>query len=456
MQSPVPLNAVFGFYQFSSRCDLRGAVDNSAITVYIDSTFSALLRDLMNYANRIIDGEVVEVFAEELINTPYGPHGYFCRHKGCGVDLTLCSYRTKNKKAPYFRPSILEKPHNKGCPGHQDVSGSKGSGEDPSEAEPYVNKLVFPRRSSSSRAPTVDSLEGDEVKRRRHDYDDSHNHTVRHIAPLIRWYVENPASGESKLEVPGCGCKSYAAIFQRIHSSPKGFYINRHIYFGSLLYKNPIDLAKSRISGDMVINIHQAYSKAPVQIFVETASWRKSEIELANSWIQKALDVSREGRKAGKNSFPWIFFLGEPKFGYSDFQCRRFEEFYAMACENLYLKTKNLALVEVGAKSPIFQSSDDEQGGAQTYDSQARGDSIDLGVEDDVGRGIGEDVPVESYNLRNNKFSENKISKEAAVEVFRVSPNSASPSDIESNQPSFRGKLSMSEKLIQAVKRLFR
>jgi hypothetical protein len=292
----------------------------------------------MDFAIRASDGK--RVYAEDSLDTKESPYGFYCPYAKCGVELMLKSYTSQNLKAPYFAPK--SEPHTSECAiFHSNSSSGSTSGIDNSIPLPYKNKLILENESSSKNLSNkVFSDKSEEEDGRTQE--SFHNRTARHLAPIVRWYLQNPSKGDLGLEVPGCYYKKYRSIFQKIYTSPQKEYKDTHIFFGQLLFKNYFEEQKNQL----VFNLYQYNSAESLQLKLFTKDWgdssKKSVIDLAREAVEKSNEAYKNGIK---NVRPYVFFLG-----YADnetrrtFYCNKEAAFYALAIKDLELSPANCGI----------------------------------------------------------------------------------------------------------------
>jgi hypothetical protein len=289
----------------------------------------------MEFAIRESDKELV--FAEDYRDSEESesPFGYYCYY--CKTEMMLRSFKLGNHYTPHFAPRHKKSIHINACNVLSRKKSGKTDGIDNSIPWPYKNKLVIAastisKSESKPYAPLSIYQDGESVHKQYH------NRIATHLAPIVRWYLQDPRSrGNSELKVPGCSYEKYKSVFQRIYWFPKKNYKRTHIFFGSLLFKNPFEEYEEYT----IFRLYQSNNIEPIEVFLHTKGWKDSAKHATKSFVQKAIDKSKDAYKkdGNKNILSCIFFLGSvDENSKKIFHCYDHAAFYAIDVEKDDLK----------------------------------------------------------------------------------------------------------------------
>ncbi len=332
----------------------------------------------MNFAKRMSDSELV--FADDYLDSD-DPYGFYCAYEKCEIELMLKARRKTNLKSPYFAQRYPKYPHTSQCGTNIKVQKKTTNGIDKSIPVPEKNKLIFLNESES--CVVQNCIKSMDKKDSRYDtHKQYHNRTASHLADIVRWHLQNPARGDSELEVPGCRYRKYKSVFQKIYAVPEKKYTGCHIFFGSLFFKKPFVEGENKI----ILNLFQKDAE-PINLILNIKNWKDSQIRLTKNWINDALEEYKDGYKErAKNNkiLPYAFFLGraDEDSGRS-FYCDKHAAFYARAVENLYLVCDDSGVCRTAqARAPVIAFEDTITNGAES--EQIEMPKLPLGESDKI------------------------------------------------------------------------
>ena len=282
----------------------------------------------MEQAVRVSDGEVV--YAKDYLHKSVNPYGFYCPY--CKTELRLKSFKPHNEKAAHFAPRYRDVAHTKECVISSRKSSRTANGADDSTPNPHINKLIL--RSGAKLRPVKSETSDKKEQQDRDHSKDIHSQTASHLAPVVRWYLENPLEGDSELKVPGCQYAGYKSVFQRIFRDPRKEYKGTHIFFGSLLIKNPFE----RRGNQIIFNFYQ-HSAEPIKLVLDTSGWKESARDFTIRSVVEAVEKSNEAYKRGaKDVWPYVFFLGcVDTDSHRAFYCNKHAALHAEKVEGLRL-----------------------------------------------------------------------------------------------------------------------
>jgi hypothetical protein len=308
----------------------------------------------MEFAIRASDRELV--FAEdyrdsEESESPFGFHCYYCK-----TEMMLRSFKLHNKKAPHFAPRHTKSIHIDTCSVLNVKKTGKTDGIDSSIPWPYKNKLVIAAstisKGESKHYASLSICQGEELAHKQY-----HNRIATHLAPIVRWYLQDPRlRGNSELTVPGCSYREYKSVFQRIYWFPKKNYKRTHVFFGSLLFKNPFEEHEEYI----IFRLYQSNNVEPIEVFLHTKGWKDNAKHATKRFVQEAIKKSKDAYKKdeNKNILSCIFFLGSvDEKSKRIFHCYDHAAFYAIDVEKDDLKILTEDISDCGICYPSREGS---------------------------------------------------------------------------------------------------
>ena len=290
----------------------------------------------MDFAIRVLDGELV--FAEDYLDTNESPLGFCCPYPECEINLRLKAYSSENKVSPYFAPEYKYQPHTEKCFINNKKTIKTTNGINNSIPISYKNLLILKDNSCSEN--TINSK--NTITNNKPNNKPFHNRTSKHIAAIVRWYLQNPTEGYRDLKIPGYTCGTYQSIFQEIYTFSQDKYKGTHIFFGKLLFNNYFEEKNNQI----IFNIYQYNSHESIKLIVNTNDWNNSSKKLTLNLVKRAIKKSKEAFKANiKGVYTYIFFLGNvDEISRRVFYCNNHSAIFSMAIENLYLPSDDCGL----------------------------------------------------------------------------------------------------------------
>lgn len=260
-------------------------------------------------------GEIVE--AEQLwIINPVDSLGYECR--GCGAQVTPCSYLLEHKVRPYFSAKAG---HNADCDVDGEVELVKRARKQrvtTREGFPgsFPNRLVLrdtrpvtdpdgsPTPPTGSGGCRNSANESNETRRYRH-------WAAQTIRPICRTFINYPFDRHLPLAVPGIAAGTYKHVFRSLKNNQIVQHPELHIFYAPISWN-----ASMEDDEQMEIQLSHGEWKErkldrPYRVRMGWKDWSAAKRNYVSREIETARSEYMTAKKRGDKEKGWLFFIGK-------------------------------------------------------------------------------------------------------------------------------------------------
>lgn len=262
------------------------------------------------------------------------PYDYICW--GCEIVVIPCSYRSHNKKRPYFRPN---KEHDLNCEIEVEKKYIEKAKKESIACEDvfplsFPSKLVLKDTQSVSISTPEDSsnVKSKSLLRQsssNNRINNKHHYTTSTIRPICRQFLNYPFDRNLSLSIPNVSGGIYQNIFWRLNEIIQ--YYTQQIFYAPLSWKKVADtgdyLELYLNAGKWDIPKHR-YER-PYTVRIHCKNWKETKknnflLELQSARLETlAADKLRKVDKENHKERGWVFFIGkQDKDDYSVFHVR--------------------------------------------------------------------------------------------------------------------------------------